>query len=200
MITPSLAWLPSGSQLYWVVAIFATVLQVLLLVGALTGGDQDFDHGADSHDGSTSDGVQILSLRVIVAFFVGFGWAGVLGQQNGMSPWLTAITACVTGVVFMLLLFGTLRFLMSLRDDGSLRYERAIGLRGQVYVTIPPRRDGVGQIEVMLQSRLITANAMTDSLRPLAPQHPIEIIDMIAPNTFIVIPAPLYNDKPTTHA
>ena len=180
--------LVSGSQLYWAVAIFASVLQVLLLVGALMGGGHDFDHGADSHDGSTTDGVKILSLRVLVAFFVGFGWAGVMGQRNGMSPAATTFAAIISGVIFMLLLFATLRLLMSMRDDGSLRYENAIGLRGQVYVTIPAARAGLGQIEVMLQGRLITASAVTDADHALAPQHGIEITALMPPNTFVVQP------------
>lgn len=178
----------SGTQLYWAVAVFASVLQVFLLVGALMGGGHDFDHGADSHDGSTTDAVKILSLRVLVAFFVGFGWAGVMGQRNGMSPGSTALAALISGVIFMLLLFATLRLLMSMRDDGSLHYENAIGLRGQVYVTIPAAREGIGQIEVMLQGRLITASAVTDADLPLAPQHGIEITALMPPNTFVVTP------------
>jgi len=179
----------ASTQLYWAVAIFASVLQVFLLIGALFGGGaHDFDHGADSHDGSATDAVKILSLRVLVAFFVGFGWAGVMGQNSGMSAGSTALAALVSGIIFMLLLFTTLRFLMSLRDDGSLHYEGAIGLRGQVYVTIPAAREGIGQIEVMLQGRLITANAVTDADHALAPQHGIEITALMPPNTFIVKP------------
>jgi hypothetical protein len=178
----------SGAQLYWAVAIFASVLQVLLLVGAFIGGAHDFDHGAESHDGSTTDAVKILSLRILTAFFVGFGWAGVMGHRNGMSAATTGIAAIITGILFMLLLFFTLRFLMSLRDDGSLRYENAIGLRGQVYVTIPAARAGHGQIEVMLQGRLITAGAVTDADHDLPPQHGIEITALTPPNTFVVKP------------
>lgn len=178
----------SGTQLYWAVAVFASVLQVFLLVGALMGGGHDFDHGADSHDGSTTDTVKILSLRVLIAFFVGFGWAGVMGQRNGMSPGSTALAALISGVIFMLLLFATLRFLMSMRDDGSLHYDHAIGLRGQVYVTIPAARAGLGQIEFMLQGRLITASAVTDADHPLSPQSGIEITALMPPNTFVVKP------------
>jgi hypothetical protein len=178
----------SGAGLYWVISVFASVLQVFLLIGAFIGGGSDFDHGADAHDGSTADSVRIFSFRILVAFFVGFGWAGVLGQRAGMAPGATATAAAISGVVFMLLLFVTLRLLMSMRDDGSLHYENAIGLRGQVYVTIPAKREGIGQIEVLLQGRLITANAVTDSETPLAPQHGIEITALMPPNTFVVKP------------
>ena len=96
--------------------------------------------------------------------------------------------AVISGFAFMMLMFVTMRLLMSMRDDGSLHYENAIGLRGQVYVTIPAIRAGIGQIEVMLQGRLITASAVTDSDHALAPQHGIEITALMPPNTFVVKP------------
>jgi len=178
----------TGSQLYWAISIFASVLQVFLLIGAFLGHGSDFDHGADSHDGSTADSVKLLSFRILVAFFVGFGWAGVLAQRQGMSAGGIATAAVISGVAFMLLMFATMRFLMAMRDDGSLHYENAIGIRGQVYVTIPPKREGIGQIEVMLQGRLITASAVTDAEHSLAPQHGIEITALMPPNTFVVKP------------
>lgn len=178
----------TGSQLYWAISIFASVLQVFLLIGAFMGHGSDFDHGADSHDGSTTDSVKILSLRILVAFFVGFGWAGVLAQRQGMSAGGIATAAIISGFAFMMLMFVTMRLLMSMRDDGSLHYENAIGIRGQVYVTIPPKREGLGQIEVMLQGRLITASAVTDADRALSPQAGIEITALMPPNTFVVKP------------
>lgn len=186
------AWtdLFSGSQIYWAISVFASVLQVFLLVGAFIGHGSDFDHGADTHDGSTADSVKLLSLRVLVAFFVGFGWAGVLAHRKGIPPEPVALIALGSGVAFMLLMFVTMRVIMSMRDDGTLRYENAIGIRGKVYVTIPPARGGVGQIEVLLQGRLITASAVTDAGHALPPLSGIQITALMPPNTFVVEPTP----------
>lgn len=185
------SWLDifSSSQLYWIISIVASVVQAFLLVGAFIGTGTDFDHGADSHDGSTADSVKILSLRILVAFFVGFGWMGVLAQRRGLPPTTTALMAVGSGVVFMLLMIFTMRMLMSMRHDGSLRYENAIGSQGKVYVTIPPARSGTGQIELMLQGRLITAEAVTDAPQALAPRSGIQITALVPPNTFVVQPA-----------
>lgn len=179
----------AGAELYWIISLFASVLQVFLLIGAFVGSGADFDHGVDAQDGSTADSVKLFSFRILVAFFVGFGWAGVLAQRQGMPPGATAGAAVISGVVFMLLMFVTMRLLMGMRDDGTLRYENAIGLRGQVYVTIPAARAGLGQIEVLLQGRLITASAVTDADHALAPQHGVEITALMPPNTFVVKPA-----------
>lgn len=187
------SWLDifSSSQLYWVISIVASVLQAFLLVGAFMGGGSDFDHGVDSHDGSTTDSVKVLSLRILVAFFVGFGWMGVLAQRQQLPGGTTVLMAAGSGLVFMLLMFATMRMLMTMRHDGSLRYENAIGHQGKVYVTIPPARAGVGQIEVMLQGRLITADAVTDEPGALAPRSGILITSLMPPNTFVVKPTPL---------
>ncbi|MGV3660802.1 MAG: hypothetical protein ACO1TE_11480 [Prosthecobacter sp.] len=180
----------SSSQLYWAVSIIASVLQAFLLIGAFMGGGSDFDHGTatDSHAGSAADSVKILSLRILVAFFVGFGWAGVLAQRRGLPPGTTVLMAAVSGVIFMLLIFVTMRMLMTMRHDGSLHYENAIGIRGKVYVTIPAARASIGQIEVLLQGRLITASAVTDAPVSLPPMTGIQITALMPPNTFVVQP------------
>lgn len=179
----------TSSQLYWAISIFASVLQAFLIIGAFIGGGADFDHGVDQHDGSTADSVKTLSVRVLVAFFVGFGWMGVLAQRKGLPAGTTAVMALVSGVIFMLLIVVTMRLLMSMRHDGTLRYEKAVGIRGKVYVTIPAARAGNGQIEVMLQGRIITANAVTDAAEPLPPQSGIQITALMPPNTFVVQPS-----------
>lgn len=185
-MTGSLFDIFSSSQLYWIISIVASVIQAFLLIGAFMGGGSDFDHGVDSHDGSTADSVKIFSLRILVAFFVGFGWMGVLAQRQHLPPSTTAFMAVGSGVVFMLLMLFTMRMLMSMRHDGSLRYENAVGLQGKVYVTIPPARTGVGQIEVMLQGRLITAEAVTDAPEALVPRSGIQVTSLMPPNTFVV--------------
>lgn len=183
--------LTDGLPFYWCIAIFASVLQVLLLLGSFLGGHFDSDHGdggADTSSDSSSGGVKILSLRVLVAFFVGFGWAGVLGLRQGMSGMSAAAAATAAGVIFMALLYFTLRFLIAMRDDGTLNYQNALGAQGQVYVTIPAARSGPGQVEIKLQGRLITATAVTDTATPLPPRLPITVIAVEAANLLVVQP------------
>jgi hypothetical protein len=191
----SLWWssLTGSAQFYWTIAIFATALQLLLLFGTLLGGHFDSGHGDGGADtsGDTESHSRFLSLRVLIAFFVGFGWAGVLGLQQGMSGLSTAMASLVTGVIFMFLLAGTLRFLLAMRADGTLNYQNAVGQSGQVYVTIPPARSGPGQVEIMLQGRLITASALTDATMPLTPRTPIEVTAVDGATTLIVQPATL---------
>ena len=181
-----------AARFYWGVAIFATALQVCLLLAAFLGADHGggMDDALDVHAGDSGHTVNFFSLRAIVAFLVGFGWAGVLALGKGLPASGAFVAALATGGVFMLVMAGLMAFLMSLRADGTIQYGKAVGVRGKVYVTVPPQRSGTGQVELLLQSRLITANAVTDHAESLAPLSPVEIIAVEADNLFVVQPIP----------
>jgi hypothetical protein len=175
-------------KIFWSIALFASVFQLIMFLGAIFGTGHDFDHDV-AHDGASgAEGAQILSIRTLIAGAVGFGWAGVLSMGSGASDLAAIAIALVTGVVFMLLVFWMMRLLFSMRDDGTLNYQNAVGLTGRVYVTIPARRAGTGQIEIMFQGRLVTASAQTDIDRSLPPQASIRVTAAQSDNTLIVEP------------
>jgi hypothetical protein len=174
-------------RVFWGIAIFASVLQILMFLGAILGSGHDLDHDPSVDGGDAATGAQILSLRTLVAGAVGFGWAGVLALQSHSSAGAAIGIALVTGVIFMLLVFGVMRLLFSMRDDGTLDYRNAVGLTGRVYVTVPAHRAGAGQVELMLQGRLMMAAAQTDA-HALSPQTPVRVTAAQSDNTLIVEP------------
>lgn len=181
--------LPDGA-FYWAVAVFATVLQICLLLGSFMGAGGDYDTDAGGGDMSDSGhGPKLLSLRAVTAFFVGFGWAGVLCMKQGMSGMATVGTAVTVGLIFAVVLAALLGVMLSLRADGTMDFKNAIGVSGKVYVTIPPARGGPGQVELLLQGRLITASAVTDSPAALAPQSPVRVVAAEPGNVLLVAPA-----------
>lgn len=183
--------LTPASQFYWTVAIGATALQFLLLLGVMIGGAPDLDHGADMSDspGDLASGVKLLSLRALVAFALGFGWAGVLTLREGWPLFQATLVALASGTVFMGLVFGAMRLLYSMRDDGTLDYNNAVGLTGKVYVTIPPTRGGIGQVEILLQGRLVMAQAITEADRALHQNEFIKVTAIEGMTTLVVAPA-----------
>lgn len=180
--------LTSLERIFWGIALFASIFQILMFFAAMLGSGHDFDHDPAAHGGDGAAGAKPLSIRAVVAGAVGFGWAGVLALSGGVAPGMAIAWAALSGVLFMLLIFGAMRFLFALRDDGTLDYRNAVGATGKVYVTIPARRSGPGQIEVMVQGRLITANAITDSSAALSPQSPVRVSGCERDNTLIVEP------------
>ncbi len=174
-------------RIFWGIAVFASVLQVLMFLGALLGSGNDFDHDPAADGASGAAGAQILSMRTLIAGGVGFGWGGVLALQSGSSPGVAIAVAVVCGVVFMYMVFAVMRFLFAMRADGTLDFKNAVGLTGKVYVTVPGHRSGSGQVELMLQGRLTMAAAQTDA-GPLSPQTPVRVTAAQSDNTLIVEP------------
>lgn len=178
--------LGGAARFFWIVAVGASLFQILLFVGSFFMG-HDFDHGgADAHDGSAAEGVKVISVRAVTAFLVGFGWTGALLLGDGWSVLLVSFISLVVGVIFMMMIFFIMRLLVSLKADGTLDYWNAVGQSGQVYVTIPANRAGPGQVEVMIQGRLVTASAITDSDSPLSPQTPV-LVHSIEGKTMLVV-------------
>ena len=179
--------LSNVSQIFWCIAIAASVFQLLLFVGSMFSG-HDLDHSPHGGDGNSSEGLKLLSIRAITAFLVGFGWAGALFLGNG-TPLLTAtILAIICGCIFMGIIFVMMRALVSLKADGTMDYANAIGQTGHVYVTIPARRSGQGQVEIMIQGRLATILAITDYSQPLPPRSPVMVNGVEGKTLLIVSP------------
>ena len=182
--------LSNASQVFWGIAIAASVFQVLIFIGSLFT-SHEFDHSADTDTDTADSGeaLKLLSLRGIVAFLVGFGWTGGLFLAKGLSMVLVILMAIGAGIVFMAVILVIMRLLMSMKADGTLDYANAIGQTGHAYITIPARRAGQGQVEVMIQGRLVTAHAVTDHHHPIIPQTEIVVLGVESGTLLVVSPA-----------
>ena len=173
--------------MFWGIAIVASVFQILVFAGSLIG-SHDFDHAPDGGDGSSVEGMKLLSIRAITAFLVGFGWAGALFLGSGSALSTALLAALVFGGMFMAIIFLMMRALVSLRADGTLDYSNATGRTGNVYVTIPAGRAGQGQVEIMIQGRLTTVSAVTDAPLPLPPRTSVTVDSVEGNNLLVVSP------------
>lgn len=183
------------AQFFWSIAIVATLLQAFFFIASLVGGG-DFDHDTEIGPGDSdvphdaSHGVKVLSVRALVAFGVGFGWAGALALAGGWPVFLSSLTALGFGVVFVFVIYFIMRFLVAMQDPGGgLDYWNAVGREGHVYFTIPGARGGEGQIEVMLQGRLVTASAVTEHPDPIPPRAPVLVLAVEGESLLVVEPA-----------
>ena len=186
-------------QVFYGIGILATLLLVIQLImtmlglgddGAADGMDADFGDGADgTMDGGDSehgDGLSLISTRTIVAFLAGFGWTGAMARGGDLGLPLAVIAAVAVGFVLMLMVFWLMRALYSLRQSGSLDYHNAIGEMGTVYVKIPPRGEGSGQIQLVVQGRLATVAATTESTESILSGIQVKVVKLQAGNTLQV--------------
>ncbi len=178
-------------QVFWVVAIPATVVFLILLALTMFGGDADTGVDVDSDvDSGLADGdsipFQFISLKNIVAFFAVFGWSGIGFVNAGLAPWLVILLAVVCGLLMMLLM-ATLFYLMSrLAESGTLKMKNAVGKLGEVYLVIPANRGGLGKVQLNVQGSLRTLDAITDDMENIPTSSIIQVIDVIDEQILLV--------------
>lgn len=171
-------------QIFYAIGLLATLvvfLQVLLL---LFGAGADMD-GADGA-GDPTDGLHLLSVRTVTAFFMGFGWAGVIALRRGWSLEAAILAALFVGTMFMAAIYFMMRTLFGMRESGTLDYHNAIGQTGVVYVSIPANQTGAGQVEMTVQGRLCFINARTDSDGRIPSGTLVRVAGLADPQTLIV--------------
>lgn len=177
-------------QVFYCIAIPATLVlliqTVMMLIGMGDDGDVDgigdadgadldgLDADADADgvfgDGDLDDvadlagleGLRIFTVRGIVAFFVVFGWMGIVLLESGVHLGITIPVAVVSGFAMMVALAFLFRAVMKLRSDGNTDNRNAIGTSGKVYLTIPPARSGAGKVQFILQGACVERDAVTD--------------------------------------
>ncbi len=164
-----------------IVSLSILLLQILLNVVGL-----DAHHDADlSGHGDHASGLGLLTVRTVTAFFVGFGWGGAIILNHGHSVPAAIAGGTAIGLIFLLATAFLIRNLLRLESSGNLDYRNAVGT---VYTTIPAAEAGSGQLELVLQGRLMMAEAYTKAAHDLKPNSKARVVDLIGQSTLMVEP------------
>ena len=135
------------NKIFYGIAIVSSAVMFIQLVLTLIGGAFDAPDGDFEVEGTDGD-LGVLSVRTICAFFVGFGWGGIMAlNQYGDNIFIATVAGFITGSIFLFAVLWTMRGLYSLRADGTIDIRNAVGSIGSVYLPIPPHREGTGQIQ-----------------------------------------------------
>ena len=137
------------------------------------------DHGID---------FQFITLKNLTAFFTIFGWAGIACLEGDLSIAKSIIISTISGLVIMTIMASIVYFMGKLVDDGTLSLQNAIGRVGSVYLTIPAKREGLGQVQIKVQG-LQTLDAMTDYDEDLKTGSIIEVIEILNNEILLVKPS-----------
>ena len=174
-------------QIFYAIGLFSLavlLLQILLTLLGVGHHDADFS-GHGDHD----SGMGLVTVRTVTAFFVGFGWTGAIMLNHGYSMAAAIAAGTVTGLAFLLATWFLIHNLLRLQSScGNVDYNNAIGTVGTVYTTIPAAEAGGGQIELMIQGRLMMAEAYTKATWNLKPNSKAKVIALIGRSTLLVEP------------
>ncbi|MFQ9316717.1 conserved membrane hypothetical protein [uncultured Dysgonomonas sp.] len=153
-------------QFYWYIAIGASVIFIIQTIMTFVGADADTGVDAD-FDGNLDGGdspFQLFSLRNLINFLLGFGWAGVSLYNVIESNVLLAIVAFLVGVLFIAFFFFIMRALLKLSEDNSFKIEDTIGKTADVYLSIPAAKTGKGKVFISVRGSTHELSAITNSV------------------------------------
>lgn len=170
------AYLPAQKAFFgigYVAAFLIVLLGIFQLIGMEIHADFDHpDHG----------GASLFSVKPIIGFFFGFGWAG--GYCLGHMSFLPAAAlALAAGACFMVVIWGIVRTFVHFQNDGSMRLESAVGKDGVVYTTIDPAAGGL--VQVVLNTGLETLPAVTRDPQPISTGKTVTVIRLDGPNLLV---------------
>ncbi|MBN1925969.1 MAG: hypothetical protein JW798_09045 [Prolixibacteraceae bacterium] len=168
-------------KIYWCIAVPFSVMFLIQLILTFVGGDMDgVEAGGDadvSVDGDTGIDFQFLSIKNLIAFFTIFGWVGIVCLNSGLGPVISSVIATGSGLVMMLIMATIMYYMSKLSESGTLNLNNAKGKVGTVYLTIPEKRSGMGQVQIKVQG-FQTLDAMTDG-EALSTGSIVEVLEII---------------------
>jgi len=158
---------------YWVIALTATFLFFIKFLLSLFGGDSgesdisdiDFADGSDISDGSEMDSEtdgSLFSVDTVLSFLNGIGWIGVICYRfTHFSTGVIISITLTTGIITFFFAYFLIKNINKFESSGNTDIRNAIGNIGTVYISIPKSGEGKGQVQVELQGRLATLDAMS---------------------------------------
>lgn len=166
---------------YWAAAIVATIVflvqTVMLFVGFDT--DSDFSGSDASFD---ADGLQLISVKTVACFVLGFGWTGVIFYPHIASPLLLAGLSLAVGLGFMVGIAFLLKQVLRLSQDNTFHLSQSIGSTGEVYLRIPV--GGKGKIMVSIDGSMHELHAIAHNTNvDIATGSKVRIVETIDDDT-----------------
>ena len=161
-------------NIFWTLAVFATVLYILkLAVFLIVGGDVELEADFDSIT-EVETSFTFLSVQSVLAFLMGFGWCGISAiMQFSVSTQIALLIALLCGFVCMFLSAWLMFSIKKLNKTVVTDINELIGKQGKAYTDI--ESNGLGQIEINLNNKLSILAAVNIGEEKIEAFAPIKV-------------------------
>ncbi len=174
-----------AKQLFYGIGLLAGLISLLLAVLAIIG--MEHHDAVDAIGGAdVGGGGGIFSVKPLTGFFLGFGWAGGIAMDNGLSLLPALGVACFAGGGLMAIVVLMIRAIYSLRSDGTVQVQKAVGAVGTVYITVPANKAAGGQVVVNFSGRQETFAALCGAGQPIASGEKVRVVSLVDNRTVLV--------------
>lgn len=193
------AWWDGLSDIEHILYYIATPATLALLIQTIMtfvgmGGDSDLDAMIGDTDGDfegefDSDfeiSFQIFTVRNFIAFFTFFSWGALWAISSGKSDNISLVIGIISGGIMMILSASLFYGMKKMTSNGNLNIKNALGKEGQVYLTIPKSKEGVGKIQINVQDSLRELDAMTENTTPIKSREWIKVVGIISDQMVLV--------------
>jgi membrane protein implicated in regulation of membrane protease activity len=152
----------------------------------LGAGDLNTDVDSSSEYSDMGSGMNLLTFRNFVNFFLGFGWTAVLFAGEIKSTAVLMLLSIVVGVALVFAVMYLFKWLSSMQQTGTINvYKTAVGCTGRVYLTIPAARSGEGKVQITINDSVREYDALTDG-EELPTGTNIKVLEAIDAHTLLV--------------
>lgn len=175
------------SPFFFIITASASVLYMTMNVLMIFGGDHT-DHSYTHHhtgDHVPSDvAFKFFSTQTVLAFFMGFGWAGITSTVNWKLPlWQALLIASAFGFFLMCFTYFLLSKVRRLNHTSTVNLYASLGSRGKVYTNIPESAEGKVEVNVSGSLKIVNAVSAEGSIDSFAE---IEVVGVKDKETLIV--------------
>lgn len=174
---------------YAAIALAGTTIFVLRLgLTMLLGIDGDLDLDGDLDGLEHGAGFSVLSVLSITAFLMGAGWMGLVARVDWeLGPTASAFAAGGFGFALMLMSSALLFYARKMTHEVVVDQRDAVGRIGTVYMQIPGKGQGAGQVRVNVQGRSMILPAVSNG-EALASFSEVRILESRDDKTLVVGP------------
>ena len=187
MITAWWAGLSLAMKVIWGITLAASLIFIIQTIATFIGADMDVDTDFDTDvPGDIDPGMNLLTFRNFINFFLGFGWTTILLKDKIESNAVLLLVAFLVGMFLVLAVMYLFKWLSGMQQSGNIDiYKSAPGCQGTVYLTIPGERKGEGIVQISINGAVREYHAMTDE-DEIKTGTPVKVVEAINDSTVLV--------------
>jgi len=189
--------LSGEAQIFWAIAVVSTVLFVIQFILSMVGVgemDAEVDGGFDFEVGG---GLELFSFRGILAGLMLFGWTGVVVLSSGGNVMAAFAWSLVAGILALVGVAYLLKQFLKLQDDGNkTNLYNAIDEIAEVYLRIPPNKEGRGKIHITIGNLYQELDAMTTDEKAIPTGSKVKVVEVLDGKILLVEP---FKERITFH-
>ncbi len=175
--------------IYAGLAVAGTLLFMLRLgLMLILGIDGDLDLDADIGDIDHGGGFSIFSILSITAFLMGAGWMGLVARVDwNLAATTSGVLSGGFGVALMLLASSLLFYAKKMTHEVKLDPSDAVGRVGTVYLQVPEKGAGTGQVRVTVQGQQKTMSAVSTG-EAIASFQDVKVVEARGDGVLVIEP------------